>query len=114
MSENNNFGLFVLGFTVGALAGAVTSLLLAPQSGEDTRQMIKEKAIELKDKAVDTYEETKEKAEKAYEEAKTKAEELIDLTTKKADELKKKGQVVVEEQREKLAETIAPKKAAKS
>lgn len=113
MSDKNDFGLFVLGFTVGALAGAVTSLLLAPQSGEDTRQFIKDKAIELKDKAADSYEDTKLKAEKAYEEAKIKAEELVELTKKKAEEIKEKGQVVVEEQREKIAETIAPKKTAK-
>ncbi len=30
MSNENNFGSFVMGFTVGALAGAIASLLLAP------------------------------------------------------------------------------------
>jgi gas vesicle protein len=80
MSEKNDFGVFLIGFAVGALTGAAVSLIMAPQSGEETRKMIKEKAIELKDKAVDTYEETKIKAEKAYEDAKLKAEELTELT----------------------------------
>ena len=46
MSDETNFGSFVMGFTVGALAGAIASLLLAPQTGEETRQVIKEKAID--------------------------------------------------------------------
>ena len=54
MSEETNFGSFVMGFTVGALAGAIASLLLAPQTGEETRQVIKEKAIELKDKGAES------------------------------------------------------------
>ncbi|MCJ7695535.1 MAG: YtxH domain-containing protein [Anaerolineaceae bacterium] len=111
MSEHNNdFGVFLIGFAVGALTGAAVSLLLAPQSGEETRRIIKEKTIELKDKAVETYEETKIKAEKAYEDAMNKAEELAEATKEKAVELKQKGQVVIEEQREKLAKSISPKK----
>lgn len=51
MSDESNFGSFLMGFTVGALAGAIASLLMAPQTGEETRQVIKEKAIELKEKA---------------------------------------------------------------
>ena len=52
MSDNNDFGAFFMGFVVGALTGAVVSLLMAPQSGEETRQVIKEKAIELLDEKV--------------------------------------------------------------
>lgn len=86
MSDNNNIGSFFIGLTVGALIGAVTSLLLAPQSGEETRQVIKEKAIELKDKSVETYEETKRQAEIAYKDALAKAEELAKVTREKANE----------------------------
>jgi len=110
MSDNNDFGAFLIGFTVGALTGAAVSLLMAPQSGEETRKIIREKAIELREKAVETYDETKLRAEQAYEEASEKAGELAELTKKKAEDIKKKGQVVVEEQREKLADSIRPKK----
>ena len=112
MSENNDFGAFLIGFAVGALTGAVVSLVMAPQSGEETRKLIKEKAIELRDKSAETYEETKLKAEEVYKEATHKAEEFSELTKQKAEELKHKGQVVVEEQRQKIAETIRPKKEA--
>jgi len=64
MSDKSNFGSFLMGFTVGALAGAIVSLLMAPQTGEETRQIIKEKTIELKDKGTETYEETKHRLKK--------------------------------------------------
>jgi len=50
MSDRDDFGAFLIGFVVGGVAGAVTALLLAPQSGEETRAMIKDRAIELRDK----------------------------------------------------------------
>ena len=51
MSDNNEFGAFAIGLVIGGLAGAVAALLFAPQSGEQTRAQIKEKSIELRDKA---------------------------------------------------------------
>ncbi len=110
MSDNNDFGAFFMGFVVGALTGAVVSLLMAPQSGEETRQVIKEKAIELRDKGYETYEETKHKADHVYHEAINKATELTEVTKQKAEELKQKGQVVLEEQKEKVVEALKPKK----
>lgn len=44
--KNNVFSIFV-SLLVGGLAGAVTMLLLAPQSGEDTRLQIQEKEMDL-------------------------------------------------------------------
>lgn len=46
------------GILVGGLAGAVTMLLLAPQSGEDTRRQIREKSIELRDRTSEMMEDT--------------------------------------------------------
>lgn len=83
MSDESNFGSFVMGFTVGALAGAIASLLLAPQTGEETRQVIKEKAIELKDKSAESYEETKRRAEVAYQDAIRKADEVAKVRKEK-------------------------------
>ena len=54
MSDRDEFGAFMIGFVVGALTGAVASLLFAPQSGEETRVLIKERAIELGDRVNET------------------------------------------------------------
>ena len=51
MSDHDDFGAFLIGFVVGGVAGAVAALLLAPQSGEETRGLIRDKSIELRDKA---------------------------------------------------------------
>ena len=44
-------GEFLGGVVVGALIGAALGLMFAPQRGEETRQLIKEKGSELKEKA---------------------------------------------------------------
>ena len=54
MADRDEFGAFLIGFVVGGLTGAAVALLLAPQSGEETRVYIKDRAIELADKASET------------------------------------------------------------
>jgi gas vesicle protein len=78
MSDHNEFGTFVAGMLIGGLAGAVAALLLAPQSGEMTRAQIKEKSIELRDKA-----------QQSSQEAMARADEL-------GRQLKEQGQSAVE------------------
>jgi gas vesicle protein len=114
MAERDEFGAFLLGFIVGGLTGAVAALLLAPQSGEQTRGLIKDKAIELGDKVQVTVEETRTKAEQLASEARTRAEqvaaeararadEATQTVKQKAEELQQRGQVVIEEQKSKLS-----------
>ncbi|HLO13319.1 MAG TPA: YtxH domain-containing protein [Anaerolineales bacterium] len=64
-----NNALRVLGgMLIGALAGALTMLLLAPQSGKDTRRRIQEKGLELRDRTtgmvLDTMAQVRSKANK--------------------------------------------------
>ena len=96
MSDRDSFGSFLVGFLVGGIAGAVVALLYAPQSGDDTRGQIKDKAIELKDKTTVVLDETYRKAEGLGKEAVTKAQDLIKTAQTKASETLKKGQVVLE------------------
>jgi len=52
MTEQKNFtGTFFLGTMIGALAGSITALLIAPRSGEETQQKITEKREELRREA---------------------------------------------------------------
>jgi gas vesicle protein len=43
---------------LGGLAGAVAMLLLAPQSGKDTRRQIQKKGLELRDRTSEIVEDT--------------------------------------------------------
>lgn len=86
MSENNNESMasFLIGFVIGGIIGAISALLLAPRSGEETRMLIREKSIELQDTAS------------------TKASDWAKMSQEKMSELQKKGQLVLEEQSSKL------------
>jgi gas vesicle protein len=86
MADNNGDSVasFLLGFIFGGLIGAVSALLLAPRSGEETRMLIREKSIELQDTAT------------------TKAGDLAKMSQEKMSELQKKGQLVLEEQKARI------------
>ena len=53
MSNQNSGLLFFVGLMLGGLVGASLALLLAPQSGAETRGQIKDKGVELKDGTVE-------------------------------------------------------------
>ncbi len=68
-----------------------------PQTGEETRQLIKDRAIELKEKGAESYEETKRKAEIAYKDAVAKYEQFAETTKEKAAEFGQQVKTKVDE-----------------
>ncbi len=54
-----------IGVATGALIGSAAGILLAPKSGKETREDIKDKSIEIKDKISDNIEDTKCKVEES-------------------------------------------------
>ena len=76
MPDRNAFGGFAVGLLIGSLAAGVTALLFAPQSGEETRTIIKDKSIELRDKAQQRTEEALTRIEAIATEARARAEEV--------------------------------------
>jgi gas vesicle protein len=92
MSDRDEFGAFLVGFIVGGLSGAVVALLFAPQTGEETRALIKDKSIELRDRAQQSAEEALARAEAAAAEARARADDL-------ARQLRERGHEVVEDVR---------------
>lgn len=74
-------GSMILAFFVGGLVGAGVALLLAPQSGKETRQKIKELADDAKEKAAKYAEEVKSKVTSTVEKGKELVEEKKSLIT---------------------------------
>lgn len=93
----NNFFSVLIGVLVGGLAGAVTMLLIAPQSGKDTRIQIQKKGIELRDQTSKMVEDTMDKV-------RLSADKITIGGRKKAEELLQQGQDLVVEQLEHVSE----------
>lgn len=93
--RDSDFGAFLSGFVIGGLVGAAVALLLAPQSGEDTRTLIRDKGIELRDQV-----------EQSATDARVKAEQIADQAKSKAEELQQRGQVILEEQKSRIEEAV--------
>jgi len=102
--KSNTFGVLV-SMLVGGLAGAVTMLLLAPQSGEDTRMQIQEKGIELRDR-------TTEIVEDVMAQVRQDKDKLTDEGRQKAKELLQQGQTLVVEQLDRVSEAAQAGKKA--
>ena len=71
-SDYEDFGTFLAGFVIGSLVGAAAALLLAPQSGEQTRTMIRDKSIELKDRAGESAADLQHRGQLVLEEQKAR------------------------------------------
>jgi gas vesicle protein len=112
MSDTQDLGSFLSGLIIGGLIGAAVALLMAPQSGEETRELIRDKSIELKDRAAETAEEARIKAEAAAADARARADQMAKDAKVKAEELKQRGQHFIEEQKVKATEVIESGKEA--
>lgn len=106
MSERDEFGAFLIGFIIGGLTGAAVSLLLAPQSGEETRVYLRDRAIELRDKAAETAQTTYEQVEHTASDVRVRASEIAEKAKASAEDLQHRGQVIIEEQKSKIGEKV--------
>jgi gas vesicle protein len=102
--NNNIFGIFI-GMLIGGLAGAVATLLLAPQSGQDTRTQIQEKGIELRDRTTGIVEE-------AMAQVRLDRNKLTISGREKAKELLEQGQSLVVEQLDRVSDAAQAGKKA--
>ena len=53
MREDSGAGTIITAFVLGALTGAAVALLVAPQTGEETRRMLGDRAREGADRAAE-------------------------------------------------------------
>ena len=87
MADRNGGGEFFTGLVIGGLVGAAVALLMAPQSGEETRTQIRDASLELKDRADATIAEARTKAEAITADARRRAEEITADARTRADKL---------------------------
>jgi gas vesicle protein len=73
-------------FLAGAALGAVLALILAPQSGAETRQEIGRRARRLRDAAEDRLEDLQEAVESGYERTKASVEASLQRARHSIDE----------------------------
>jgi gas vesicle protein len=85
----------VLFLLAGMAAGAALALLLAPNSGEETRDLIRQKAEDGKEFVNAKRDELLRKADRVVErgkkEMRRKAEDILDRGLETVDEWKEKG-----------------------
>jgi gas vesicle protein len=95
----------VAGLLIGGLAGAGAALLLAPQSGKETREQIQQKTIELRDRTAETVED-------AVTQVKSKTHQITTNLHGKAEELQHQGQEMIVEQLDRVSAAAEAGKVA--
>lgn len=102
--STNNMSVLA-GLLIGGLAGAGAMLLLAPQSGKETRAQIQQKTMELRTKTTETVED-------ALAQAKSKTHQITADVRGKAGELQQHGQEVLVEQLDRVSAAAEAGKAS--
>lgn len=108
-----NFKTGFTAFIIGGLSGAIIALLYAPQSGEETRQILVDNSQKLKNEALDSIQQAQSVALKKVNEAQTRLEAINKETKDLLSQLQSIGEStfksekeVLEEGYEKAKETI--------
>jgi gas vesicle protein len=95
-TKDSHFWDSLLTFAVGAAAGFIVGILVAPASGKETRKKIKEQAAKTGEAAKDGYDKIAKEAEKGIRVVKEKTGEGVDairdFIEKKREEFLQKGE----------------------
>lgn len=81
-------GKFLAGFIVGGTLGAIAGVLLAPQSGEETRELL-----------CDASKDAIQKTDKTVKEIQDKADMVVSDLQQKGDEIMEKIQCLINKQK---------------
>ena len=113
--ESAGVGTFIIGLAVGA----GVALLLAPQSGEETRRAVARRARRAQEAAQDFVEDMSGTVADKFQEVRASVEERIEATLDAVDDKKRRvsnayhaGRAAAREARGELEQRIADSKAA--
>ncbi|MGD2077010.1 MAG: YtxH domain-containing protein [Chloroflexota bacterium] len=107
-------GAFMAGFVIGGLVGAAAALILAPQSGEETRAQLVNKSAELREAGVHQYEVARERVYDTSVQAQEQARIVLDEGKSKASAALERSKRSMEDAQETIAadEPVAGEDAA--
>lgn len=83
---------FLAGFLIGGAVGALAGILLAPKSGAETREILKNSTVDALKKADETVKEIQ-----------AKADDVVSDLQKKGEEIKEKLQALINQNKEEQA-----------
>jgi Gas vesicle protein len=86
--KNMSVGRFLVGCIVGGTLGAIAGVLLAPQSGEETRDLL-----------CDASKDVVKKTDKTIKEIQEKADTIVSDLQQKGDEIMEKIQTLINRQK---------------
>jgi gas vesicle protein len=84
------------GFFVGLLIGAGAALLFAPQSGEETREQLRDRGRKIRDDAKARAEDLQERIEDGYERVKQRVEDGVDAARESFKERREEARTAVD------------------
>jgi gas vesicle protein len=95
MSRSSGGAEFFAGLVIGGLIGAALAILMAPQSGEETRAQIKEAGSELKHTAGESLADSRARADVIVADARQRAEQILAEARTRADEIQSQAKETV-------------------
>lgn len=106
MSDRSGGAEFFAGLVIGGLVGAALALLLAPQSGEETRAQIRDKGLEFKDRAEEGVYEARQRAQTQI----SSLQEQVNQLQSQVTVLQEKGKEALEKGKQSATEAISRSK----
>ena len=85
--RDENILSLILPYLIGGLIGAGIALLMAPKSGQETRHIIRNKGLEIKDRAAETVGDTRSRASQTIGDLTSQAREGISSVKDRSQEM---------------------------
>ena len=109
MSDNSNdLGAFLAGFVIGGLVGAATAIILAPQSGAETRSQLASRSNELVSASGEQLQEIRSRASSTTQNIVQKANEQFATPIHQLDEargrMQEQARIVLDKGRDRVAQ----------
>jgi gas vesicle protein len=96
--ESFDGGKFLAGVLAGAAVGAAVAVMLAPQSGEDSRETLRDAGANLRDRTTESFDDAKA----AVEDWIAQAKQAVDETRRRLDEAVDAGRAAASHKRAEL------------